>query len=84
MATFSTVSRELRVRFSYKPLMVFLVYSVKYQIVDLKNRVRFPKTPKSKAEKITVVVYSPWTREVAGSPEVSGLLLRQNAGMAKW
>lgn len=51
--------------------MVFLVYLVKYQIVDLKNRVRFPKTPKNKAEKITVVVYSPWTREVAGSNPAS-------------
>jgi hypothetical protein len=26
--------------------MVFLVYLVKYQTVNLKNRVRFPKTPK--------------------------------------
>ena len=44
--TFPTVSREKRVRSSYKPLMVFLVYLVKSRNVNPKNRVRFPKTPK--------------------------------------
>lgn len=46
MVTYSTVSRVLRVRFSYEPQMVFLAYLVKYQTVNLKNRVRSPKTPK--------------------------------------
>ena len=45
--------------------MVFLVYLVKPRAVNPKNRVRFPKTPKT--GKITVVVYPPWTREVAGN-----------------
>ena len=51
--------------------MVFLVYQVKPRAVNPKNRV-LPisigtKTPKIKTEKITVVVYSPWTREVVSS-----------------
>ena len=49
--------------------MVFLVYLVKPRAVNPKNRVRFPKTPKT--GKITVVVYPPWTREVAGSNPAS-------------
>jgi hypothetical protein len=56
--------------------MVFLVYLVKYRTVNPKNRVRFPKTPKI-TEKITVVVYPPWTREVVGSnPTSQTVLLR--------
>ena len=49
--------------------MVFLVYLVKPRAVNPKNRVRFPKTPKT--GKITVVVYPPWKREVAGSNPAS-------------
>ena len=57
--------------------MVLLVYLVKYRNVDPKNRVRFPKVPKT--GKITVVVYPPWTREVVGSNPTS----QTNAGMAE-
>ena len=35
---------------------------------------------KKKSGKITVAVYPPWTREVAGSNPVS----QTNAGMAEW
>lgn len=79
--TFPTVSREKRVRSSYKPQMVFLVYLVKSRNVNPKNRVRFPKTPK---------LYNwednDWLFTCIGGRrlQVRVLFLRLKAGMAEW
>ena len=79
--TFPTVSREKRVRSSYKPLMVFLVYLVKSRNVNPKNRVRFPKTPKLYNWEDNDGLFTCFgCRRL----QVRVLFLRLKAGMTEW
>ena len=67
MVTFSTVSREPRVRFSYKPQNgVFSLFG-KISNCEFEEQGSIPENTQKYSGKITVVVYSPWTREVASS-----------------